>query len=56
MSYSRYFCLFLYSGVKHILCCDFALFVFFLCVLYNAAMFSGFPFLVVALSVFSNVY
>ena len=28
MSYLRYFCLFMYSGVLHILCCGFALFFF----------------------------
>jgi hypothetical protein len=28
MSYLRYFCLFAYSGVQHILCCAFVLFVF----------------------------
>jgi len=34
LSYLRYLCLFAYSGVQHILCCVFALFVFALCILY----------------------
>ena len=33
MSYLRYLCLFAYSGVQHILCCVFALFLFVLCTL-----------------------
>jgi len=33
MSYLRFLCLFVYSGVLHILCCIFALFVFVLCTL-----------------------
>jgi len=33
MSYLRYLCLFGYSGVQHILCFVFALFVFVLCAL-----------------------
>ena len=33
MSYLRYLCLLLYSGVQHILCCVFVLFVFVLCTL-----------------------
>ena len=33
MSYLRYLCLFAYSGVQHILCCVFVLFVFVLCIL-----------------------
>jgi hypothetical protein len=35
MSYLRYLCLFTYSGVQHILCCVFALFVFVLCLVYS---------------------
>ena len=31
MSYLCYLCLFVYSGVQHILCCVYALFVFVLC-------------------------
>ena len=31
MSYLRYLCLFANSGVQHILCCVFGLFVFVLC-------------------------
>jgi hypothetical protein len=27
MSYLRYLCLFAHSGIQHLLCCDFALFV-----------------------------
>ena len=27
MSYLRYFCLFAYNGVQHILCCVFVLFI-----------------------------
>ena len=33
MSYFRYLCLFVYSGVQHILCCVFVLFIFVLCTL-----------------------
>ena len=33
MSYLRYFCLFVDSGVQHILCCVFVLFFFVLCTL-----------------------
>ena len=33
MSYLRYLCLFAHSGVQHILCCVFVLFVFVLCTL-----------------------
>ena len=33
MSYLHYLCLFVYSGVKHILCCVVVLFVFILCTL-----------------------
>jgi len=35
MSNLRYLCLFSYSGVQHILCCIFVLFVFVLCLLYH---------------------
>jgi hypothetical protein len=38
MSYLHYLCLFAHSGVQHILCCVFVLFVF---VLPNVASFSG---------------
>ena len=41
MPYSRYLCLFAYSGVQHILCCVFVLFFFVLCTLYIFASFSG---------------
>ena len=33
MSYLRYLCLFAYSGIQHIMCCVFVLFVFVLCTL-----------------------
>ena len=33
MSYLRYLCLFVYSGIKHILCCVFVWFFFVLCIL-----------------------
>jgi hypothetical protein len=49
MSYLRYLCLFSYSGVKHILCRVFVLFVFILSVSLD------WPFLIVP-SVFSNIY
>jgi hypothetical protein len=48
--------LFEYSGVQHILCCVFALFVFVLCHVYTRLSVSlDFPFFI-APSVFSNVY
>ena len=34
MSYLRYLCLFAHSGVQHMLCCVFALFLFVLCFVY----------------------
>jgi hypothetical protein len=34
VSYSRYLCLYAHSGVQHIMCCVFVLFVFVLCALY----------------------
>jgi hypothetical protein len=50
MSYLRYLCLFVHSGVQHILCCVF------LCLVYRMLPVSVvWPFLV-APSVFSNVY
>ena len=55
MSYLLYLCLFAYSGVQHILCCEFALFIFVLsCARYDAS-FPGFSILI-ALWVFSNIY
>ena len=39
MFYLRYLCLFAYSGVQHILCCVFGLFVLVLCIL--RCQFSG---------------
>jgi hypothetical protein len=54
MSYLRYLCLFVYSGIQHILCC--VLFVFVLCFMYSMLPVSlDCPFLI-ALSVFSNIY
>jgi hypothetical protein len=53
MSYLRYLCLFVYSGVQHILCCVFVLSVS-SCVPYVAS-FSVLSMLIVP-SVFSNVY
>jgi hypothetical protein len=56
MSYLRYLCLFAYSGVQHILCCAFALFVFVLCLVYPMLPVSlDCPFWI-APSVFSNGY
>ena len=49
MSYLHYLCLFSYSGVLHILCRVFVLFVFIL------SAFLDWPFLIVP-SVFSNIY
>jgi len=52
MSYLRYFCLFTYSGVQHILCCVvFALFFF-----VYVAIFSGLSIFYCPPSVFFNVY
>jgi hypothetical protein len=52
MCYLRYLCLFVHSGVQHILCCVFALVLFVLCLLHVAL---DCPFLI-APSVFPNVY
>ena len=52
MSYLRYLCLLVYSGVQHILCCVFVLFFFDLSLL-PVSLDS--PFLI-APSVFSNIY
>ena len=52
----HYLCLFAHSGVQHILCCVFVLFVFVLCLVYPMLPVSqDCPFLI-APSVFSNVY
>ena len=54
MSYLRYFCLLVYSGVQHILSCDFIL-GFFLRLVYSMLIVSlDCPFFIVP-SVFSNV-
>ena len=56
MSYLRYLCLFAHSGVQHILCCDFVLFVFVPCLVYPMFTVSlECPF-VIAHSIFFNVY
>ena len=54
MSYLRYLCLFVYSGVQHILCCVFVLFFFVLCTL-RLPVSLDCTFMI-APSVFSNVY
>ena len=54
MSYLRYLCMFAHSGVQHILCCGFGLFVFVLCLVYVAS-FSGLS-IFECPSVFSNIY
>ena len=54
MSYLRYLCLFVYSGVQHILCCVFMFCLSSSCVP-NVAVSQDCPFLI-APSVFSNVY
>jgi hypothetical protein len=54
MFYLRYFVLFLYSGVQHILCCVFVL--FFLCLVYPMLPVSLDCHYLIAPSVFSNVY
>jgi hypothetical protein len=52
----HYLCLLAHSGVQHILCCVFVLFVFVLCLVYPMLPVSqDCPFLI-APSVFSNVY
>jgi len=54
MSYLRYLCLFVDSGVQRILCCVFVLFVFVLCFVYSMLPVSvDYPFLI-ALSTFSS--
>jgi len=53
MPYLRYLCLLAYSGVQHILCCVFVLFIS-SCVPYVAS-FSGL-YIFIAPLVFSNVY
>ena len=53
MSFVRYLCLSEYSGVQHIVCCIFVLYVFVLCPMLPISL--DCPFLI-ALSVFSNIY
>ena len=50
MSYLRYLCLFVYSGVQHILCCVFVLIFF---VLLQVCLDCSF---LIAPSVFSSIY
>jgi len=56
MSYLYYLCLFAHSGVQHISCCVFVLFVFVLCIVYPILSVSLDCSFFIALSVFSNVY
>jgi hypothetical protein len=56
MSYLQYLCLFAYSGVLHILCCVFVLFVFVLYLVYHMLPVSLVDPFFIAPSVFSNVY
>ena len=53
--YLCYLCLFAHSGVQHILCCDFVVFVFFLCTQCCQFLWIVPGFFIVP-SVFSNVY
>jgi hypothetical protein len=54
MSYLPYLCLFVYSGVQHLLCCVIVLFFFILCVL--CCQFLWIVPISIAPSVFSYVY
>ena len=54
MSYVRYLCLFMHSGVQLILCCVFVLFFFVLCTI--CCQFLWIVLILLPLSVFSNVY
>jgi len=56
MSYLRYSCLFAYSGVQHILCCVFVLFVFVLSLVYPMLPVSLECLFLFASSVLCNVY
>jgi hypothetical protein len=53
--YLRYLCLFTYSGVQHILCYGFVLFVFVLCLVYPMLLVSLDCLFLVGLSVLSAV-
>jgi len=56
MSYLRYLCLLVHSGVQRILCCVFVLFFFVLCLVHPILpVFLDFPYLI-AHSAFYNVY
>ena len=56
MSYLRYLCLFANHGVQHILCCDFVLLVFALCLVYPMLPVSLDCSFLISPSVLSNVY
>jgi hypothetical protein len=56
VSYLCFLCLFAYSGVQHISCCVFVLFVFVLCIVYPVSPVSLDCLFFIALSVFSSVY
>jgi hypothetical protein len=58
MSYLHYLCLFVYSGVQHILLCVFVfvLFVFVLCLVYPMLLVSLDCSFVIAPLVFSSIY
>jgi hypothetical protein len=56
MSYLRYLCQFVHSGVQRISCCVFVLYIVVLCLVCPLLLASlDFPFLI-SLSVFSNVF
>ena len=56
MSYLRYLCLLAYSGVQHIFCFFFGLFVFVLCLVYSMLPVSLDCQFLIAPSIFSNIY
>jgi hypothetical protein len=58
MSFSHYLCLFVHSGVQHILLCVFvfALFVFVLCLVYPMLLVTLDCSFVIAPLVFSSIY
>jgi len=56
MSCVHYLCLFAQSGVQHILCCVFVLFVFVLCLVYSMLPVSLDCLFLITPSVLSNVY
>ena len=56
MSYLRYICLFVHSGVRHILCCVFFVFCFFFRLVYHMLSVSVECQFFITPSVFSKVY